>query len=233
MRISRALFVALLLALSAAPARAGEVTISFDFSASTIEILGGIITIPPGGSITAASGDAVFLATSPTQISAGPARLENLDLAATIDQDILGQALITGDILAQQLPGAPYGALSAGLGNAVFFNVLLDTNVSANCVGAGCPFIGTFPILISGNFTAGNLNVVLGNIETLSAATAMGDIPLSLSGFSGVLHLVGSEVSRSFNPVPEPGTLGTFAFGIGVLALAARLRAGRRALQGR
>jgi hypothetical protein len=223
MRHTCAVLAALWLGLSGAAARAGEVTIQFDFSGSTLTMLGGILSIPPGGSITAATGSATFLANGPTQISGGPARLEGLDVAATINQNVLGQALVTGDILAQQLATPAYGQLSAGLGNAYFTNILLDVDVDANCVGAGCPFIGTFPLNILGTFTTANLNAVLGNLETLSAATLMATLPVSLSGFSGVLTLVGSEVSRSFNPVPEPGTFSALALGLVALALVARV----------
>ena len=227
-RLLNAALAALWLGLAAAPARAGEVTIAFDFSASTITMLGGILTIPPGGTITAASGDATFLASGLTQIAAGPARLEGLDVAATIDQNVLGQAHVTGNLLAQQLAGPTWGALSAGLGNAVFSNILLNVDVDAACVGIGCPFIGTFPINIAGNFTVSNVNAALGNLNTLSAATMMANVPITLSGFSGVLNLVGSEVSRSFSPVPEPGTFGALSLGLVALAFAAR--AARRAL---
>ena len=173
MRFPSAVLAALWIGLSGAAASAGEVTIQFDFTGSTLSILGGVITIPPGGTITAASGNATFLATGPTQISAGPARLEALD-------------------------------------------------VDAACTGVGCPFIGTFPINIAGNFTVSNLNAVVGNLATLSAATLMATLPISLSGFSGVLNLVGSEVSRSFSPVPEPGTFGALSLGLVALALVAR-----------
>jgi len=223
MRRSRVVLVALWLGLASASARAGEVTIQFDFSGSTISVLGGILTLPPGGSITAASGSATFLANGPTLISAGPARLEALDLAATIDDDVLGQAHVTGDILVQQLASPPAGALSVGLANAVFHDILLNVDVDANCVGAGCAFLATFPLGIAGNFTAATLNAALGNLATPSAATLMAVVPFSLSGFSGVLNLVGSEVSRSFNPVPEPGTLGALSLGLVLLALIARV----------
>ena len=226
MRQLCSLLAALWLGLSGASARAGEVTIGFDFTGSTISLLGGILTIPPGGTITAASGNATFLATGLTQISAGPARLEALDVAATIDQNVLGQAYVTGNILAQQLAGPTWGQLSAGLGNAVFSNILLNVDVDAACTGIGCPFIGTFPINIAGNFTVSNLNAALGNLATLSAATLMANVPITLSGFSGVLNLVGSEVSRSFSPVPEPGTFG--ALSLGLVALAFVARAARR-----
>ena len=222
MRRSRAVLATLLLCLWSATARAGELTIQFDFSGSTLSLLGGILTIPPGGSITAASGSATFLANGPTLISAGPARLEALDLVATIDQNVLGQAHVTGDIGVQQLVSPTGGGLSAGLGNAVFYNILLDVDVAANCVGAGCPFLATFPLNIAGNFTVGALNATVGNLATPSAATMMAVVPISLSGFSGVLNLVGSEVSRSFNPVPEPGTLGALSLGLVALALIAR-----------
>jgi hypothetical protein len=223
MRHTCAAFAALWLGLASAAAQAGEVTIQFDFTGSTLSILGGVIMIPPGGTITAATGSATFLANGPTQISAGGARLEALDVAATIDQNVLGAAHVTGDILAQQLPSPVYGQLSAGLGNAVFSNILLNVDVAAACAGVGCPFIGTFPIHIAGNFTAPDLHAAVGNLATLSAATLMGTLPISLSGFSGVLNLVGSEVSRSFSPVPEPGTLGALSLGLVALALIARV----------
>lgn len=223
MRRSFAVLAALWLGLVGTNARAGEVTIQFDFTGSTLSMLGGILTIPPGGTITAATGSATFLANAPTLISAGPARLEALDVAATINQNVLGQALVTGDILAQQLGVPAYGQLSAGLANAAFSNILLNVDVDANCVGVGCPFIATFPLNIAGNFTVANLNAVVGNLATLSAATLMAVVPVSLSGFSGVLTLVGSEVSRSFNPVPEPGTFGALSLGLVALALIARV----------
>ena len=41
-------------------------------------------------------------------------------------------------------------------------------------------------------FGAATVNAVVGNLNTLSAATMMGAIPVSVSGFSGVLTLVGA-----------------------------------------
>ena len=49
MRFPCAVLAALWIGLSGAAASAGEVTIQFDFTGSTLSILGGIITIPPGG----------------------------------------------------------------------------------------------------------------------------------------------------------------------------------------
>jgi hypothetical protein len=226
MRRSCAVLAALWLMLAGGAARAGEVTIQFDFSGSTLSLLGGILSIPPGGTITAATGSATFLANAPTLISQGGARLEDLDLAATLDQNVLGQAHVTGDILGQQVPSAVGGQLSAGLSNVFFTNIVLNLDIDADCAGVGCPFLATFPLNIAGNFTAATVNAVVGNLNTLSAATLMGAIPFSVSGFSGVLTLVGSEVSRSFSPVPEPGTFG--ALSLGLLALAVIARATRR-----
>jgi hypothetical protein len=186
-------------------------------------MLGGILTIPPGGSITAATGSATFLANGPTLISAGGARLEGLAVAATINQNVLGQALVTGDILAQQVASPVAGQLSAGLGNVFFTNIVLNLDVDADCTGVGCPFLATFPLDIAGNFTAATVNAAVGNLATLSAATLMATLPVSVSGFSGVLTLVGSEVSRSFSPVPEPGTLGALSLGLLALAVIARV----------
>ena len=100
-----------LLATGTATAHAATVTIAFDLSGSTIQILGGAITVPPDGTIVSASSTAVFSASGLTSVLAGPARLRSVTIDATLAGTITGSVSITGSIFANQV-GSALGTLT-------------------------------------------------------------------------------------------------------------------------
>ena len=210
-----ALWGALLVWLVASPADAGRIRIDFDFGASSLSILGGLINIPPDGTITSAAGTVQVPATGTTSVSAGFARLHDLTLAGTVNANTVG-LLITGNFNATQ-PNTASGQLSAGLANLLLPNpFILGMTGMIGCSGANCATLGTFPISLTGPqfITIGTLPIA--NLSTLGAATINGSFSLTIGGFTAVLNLVGSEVGRTF--IPEPKPFGLVAMGIAGLA---------------
>ena len=199
----------------AAPSQAGQVLIGFDFSGSTISVLGGAINIPPDGSITSASATlhAQSAGTAPTLLVApGSAALANLTLAATVNANVFGN-VITGGVGANGLAPAA-GSLTAGLNNAIFGGSLALTGL-INCAGAGCTVLG-LPTSLTGTQYVAFGSVPIGSINNVGNATMNGLFSLTIGGFTAVLNLVGTEVSRTF--VPEPNTFGLVALGMAGLA---------------
>jgi hypothetical protein len=213
--------IALLLLLgSAATARAGQITIDFDLSGSSISILGGAIVVPPDGSITSAGTKLQVEGSSNANASAGPARLESLTLAGTISGTVLGGAMtLTGGVSASQI-GNAVGVLNPALTLAAFGGAgVLSVNALINCTpGAACIALGTFPISITGPQTISPFgSFQVGNINSVGNATLAGQLSLTLSGLTAVFNLVGTEISRTY--VPEPSTFSLL--GIALVGVAA------------
>ncbi|HXK23726.1 MAG TPA: hypothetical protein VMS55_13725 [Myxococcota bacterium] len=72
----------LVLCLLAGSARAGQISVQFDFRGSTVSLLGGLIQVPPDGSVTAASGTLVASGLGSAAPVAGPAALQGFGMAA-------------------------------------------------------------------------------------------------------------------------------------------------------
>ncbi len=212
----------------AGPARAGFITIDFDFSGSTISILGGALVVPPEGSVTSASGNATVPGTAIDSAGPGGAQFAGLTLVGTINGTV-PFATITGNFTAVQ-QGTAAGGLTGALSN-VQINppVFLDVDALIGCTGALCSFFGlSMPVTVNSvqtilqQFTLG-----IGNINSVGAATVNGVIGVTLAGFTAVINLQGTEVNRTFDPIPEPGTFALV--GLGLLGIAgAGVRAARR-----
>jgi hypothetical protein len=69
----------------AAGAKAGTLTVNFDFSGSSLEMLGGLINIPPQGSIQSASGSIDVSALGSATAVPGPGAFRNFAMALTIN----------------------------------------------------------------------------------------------------------------------------------------------------
>jgi len=199
--------IALLLLLGSAPAaRAGQITIDFDLSGSSISILGGAIVVPPDGSITSASTKLQVEGSGNASASAGPARLESLTLAGTVSGTVLGTMTLTGGISASQI-GSAAGLLNPALTLAAFGGAgVLSVNALINCTpGAACSVLGAFPISVTGPQTFSPFgSFQIGNINSVGNATLAGQLSLTLSGLTAVFNLAGTEISRTY--VPEPST---------------------------
>ena len=206
----------------AMPAQSGTLSIDFDFTGSTVTLLGGVVTVPPDGSVTAGSGTIDFLADDLSQQAiSGAAQLDNASLAVSLNKDLLGLALITGSINGAQ-SGSASGSLNAALTQVTLLSPLqvLYTG-TVLCTGTGCGGVGTFPVVLNTvlSFLGG---VGVGNLASTGNATLNATLPFSLAGFTGILQLSGVETSRTF--VPEPNTFGLVGFGLIAFGAAARAR---------
>jgi hypothetical protein len=210
---------ALAILLAAPGARAGTITIDFDLSSSVISILGGIITIPPDGTVTSASATVSVNGSGITNPVAGAAAMTGLTLKATVDATVGGSVVITGGFTGTQV-GSATGSLTGGLANLVVGTLTLGLTGGIDCFGGLCPAIGTFPIVITGlHAITGVNNIGVGGFGSLSAATLNAILNLTIGGNAAVINLIGSEVSRTFTPsVPEPNTFAMF--GLGIVGLA-------------
>ena len=207
--------LALSLVVAGSPATAASVLIDFDFaSQSSISLLGGIIVTPPDGTVDSGSGRLSLEATSLTTfISGGQAVLDLITFSATIATNVGGVADISGTISGTQVGVLP-GTLTPSQTDLSFpGTIAVNLNANLPCTGTGCASLG-FPVVDSGifNLTAGTLPIT--GIGTIGTANITADIPISLGGVLGVLHLVGIETSRSF--LPEPTT--AMLLGLGLLA---------------
>jgi len=211
----------LLLLLLPAASFAGTITVQFDFTGSSVAILGGFINVPPDGAINAGSGEIDVQGFSPVNPQPGAAALRNLSLAGTIAKTGFG-VNITGAIGATQ-PGTASGTLSPGLANLSFNPFVLNFTGFANCAntgtGTGCTVLG-LPATFTGPRTFTIPSLAVSNLATPGAAGLNGSFTFTLGGFTAVLSLVGNEVSRSF--IPEPNTFGLLALGVAGLAVLRR-----------
>ncbi len=183
--------------------------------------------IPPDGAISAASarllveGDGLM-----TPIPSGMVELETFGLSATVSATVLGQASLWG-VVAMSRGGPLEGTLTSGL-NATFPNdFILNLSASVGCNNLGSLSACTqleLPLAITGPQTLSPLGfLAIGNLATIGSATIMAALPITLGGLTGVLTLVGSEISRE---LPEPGGHAGAATALLVLA-AVRLMAQR------
>lgn len=224
----RSAFVALLTVvpiLAAPAANAGSVEIEFDLTNSTLTMLNGILTLPPDGTITAATARVTVPAASLSAPLSGVAQVSSLVLSGTLNGTVGGAVLLTGGFSGNQVGGGA-GVLSGGLANLALGSLSLDLNGIVNCFGGQCPALGTFPISATNWLTVltGLDSFGVGGLATPGAGTLTGVLPMNLAGNSVVVSLIGQEVSRIF--VPEPGT-GSL-LGLAVLGLL-----GARAARGR
>jgi len=213
------------LILAAAPAQAGKVTIDFDFTGSTVSLLGGSVVVPPDGMVTAGSGRLTLDANDVTEaVEAGRITLESMTLGLTLSKSFGTQAIVMGTIAGNQT-NRGIGQLTGALTTLVF-NLkpqALYTG-TVNCTGTGCGFLGTFPVSINTVLKfLGTLGVT--NVNSVGSAGLTGSIPFSLAGFTGTIQLAGVETSRTF--VPEPASFGLLAVGLLATAAVARLRTRR------
>ena len=208
---------AVVLLLAAPSARAGTITIDFDLTGSGVVLLGGILNIPPDGSITAASARVTVQGSNLTNASAGAAQLSNLTLMATINGTVGSAVVLTGGFSGTQIGGGA-GSLSGGLANLIVATLTLNLNGLVNCFGGLCPALGTFPVSAVNSVTVltGIGSMGIGGLGTLSAATLNGVLSLTIGGATAVVSLVGQEVNRTF--IPEPNTFALV--GLGMLGLA-------------
>jgi len=212
--------IALLLLLGSAPAaRAGQITIDFDLSGSSISILGGAIVVPPDGSITTAGTKLEVQGSSSANAAAGSALLKSLTLSGTVSGTVLTAATLTGGVSASQV-GSVAGALNPALTLAAFGGPgVLSVNALINCTPAGiCGALGAFPISITGPQTFSPFgSFQVGSINNVGNATLSGQVSLTLGGLTMVFNLVGAEISRTY--VPEPSTFSLL--GIALIGVAA------------
>lgn len=216
--VSRSLasFVSCLLLLLTAPsAWAGSIHIDFDLTGSSASLLGGLLQLPPDGSITSASARVTVPGASLTEATSGSAQLSSLQLAATIDATVGGSVGIAGDFTAVQT-GAGLGNLAGDLATLDIASILFEIDGTLDCVGGQCVALGTFPVSVTDSLVLFiNLDpFVIGGLDTVGGGTLSGALAFNLGGNEGVATLVGQESGRSFVPEPASGML----VGFGLLA---------------
>jgi hypothetical protein len=199
-----------------AGAQAGTLTVNFDFTGSSISVLGGVINIPPQGSIQSASGTLDLSALGSATAIAGPASLRDFQMALTINALVFGNT-ITGNAAITQIGGALGGTLNGAL-NAFNAGGPMQINQSANigCTGPNCAILG-LPTTINGTQPLTIAALPIANLNSIGNALVDGTFDITFAGFTGVLHLVGTEVSRSF-VVPEPNSLALIGMGMAMIA---------------
>ena len=150
---------------------AGKMSVQFDFSGSSLSILGGFINVPPDGAIIAGSGQIDVGAAGIATPGGGAAALKNLSLAGTLNKSGFG-VIITGVVAATQ-PGTATGALSGGLGNLAFNPFLVNFTGFANCIntgtGTGCTILG-LPTTLTGPKTFSIPSLAVANLGTVGNA---------------------------------------------------------------
>jgi hypothetical protein len=213
--------------LLAVQARADHYIIDFDFSGSSLSLLGGIVQIPPDGSITSGSAQLVVSAVGiATPIPGGFVALRNFSAAATVNAITFGNT-ITGNVVLNQVDPGASGNLTAGLANAFFAGPMqVSQGGVLNCVGPSCDIL-SLPTTLTGTQLPNLGNMPIANLAAVGNALISGTFAITIAGFTGQLQLVGTEVSRVF--VPEPGSAGLVAFGLAGLAV----WRGRRLLRAR
>jgi hypothetical protein len=229
---ARRLLVVLIL-LAAGPADAGEIEIRFDFlTSSKITAYGGQIQVPPQGSMFAGSAVLVVPGTSTSAASAGAAQMRGVSAGLSVNALTLG-ANVVGSFFAFQA-GTASGTLSAGLGKVTLGGPLtLSAMGGLDCGGNFnvCSLLGNFALVFTGTQTiSSGPRLTLRNVNLSGQAELEGRIPLSFSGATGVLDLIGTEVSRTYVPEPSVGTqLGAAIVAVCVLATWRRRRRVARA----
>jgi hypothetical protein len=213
--------IALAMLLLPAAASAGKLTVDFDFSGSSVSILGGLIDVPPDGSIGAASGQIDFFGALGTATAqGGAAQIKNLALSGTFAKSTFGLDLSGAVGMTQGGVGA--GGITGGLANASFNPFLIDLTGFANCAGGtGCTVLG-LPATFNGQKAVSIPALAVFNLNSIGNAMVSGIFTLTIGGFTAVLNLVGNEVGRTF--IPEPHTAGLMMLGVAGLAIARRAR---------
>lgn len=215
---------ALALLLGSTSAQASSISIRFDLSQSYVSLLGGTIVAPPDGSVIDSNGVVnVAGAGVATPDPSGAVTVHGMRVRFKVDANFIG-AHVVGPI-SFQLANNPTGNLTAG-GSAASFGgpAIVQVNAGLNCGGPNCGFFGGFPINLSGPQTNPTLGLIsITGLGTVGSAFFSKAFTFSVSGYTGLLNVVGQEVSRTF---PEPGALALL--GPGVIALAALGRRRRR-----
>lgn len=198
--------------LVATQARAGQFTIQFDFTGSSVSMLGGIAQIPPDGSIASASGQLdVSAAGLATPIPGGNAALRNFAMAATVNAATFGNA-IQGNVALNQVGGGVPGVLTPGLSSVVFGAPMQIAQSGAlGCSGPSCAILG-LPAVLGGTQLVALAAMPIANLAQAGNALISGTYAITVAGITGQLHLVGTEVSRVY--VPEPASASLLVAGL-------------------
>ncbi len=189
-------------------ASAASINITFDLSQSWISLFGGTIVTPPDGSLISAQG-AVSVAGGGivTPSGGGAVTLQRMKMKFNVNGGP-ASANVQGPVTVR-LANKPVGTLSAGA-SAIGFggSAVFEIDAALNCSGFNCAFLGSFPISASGPQTFPTLGTLtLAGLSTLGAASFVKAISFTISGYTGVLTVVGQEISRNYAVFPEPGAL--------------------------
>ncbi len=208
---------------AATPAAAGELTVEFDFTQSTLTIGG--VSIPPSGSITSAGTTIMIPADGTVTPVSGPASFTGFRFNGTVNVPIgIFLSAVVGDFTVTQV-GTAFGTFNAaGSLGLVTSDLSVFFGLQLSCIGGLCP--PGFPVTsTSTNSVNGTLPFSVNNLSVSGGATIANVITFTVNGTTVVVDLVGTEVTRTF--VPEPGRLALLGAGVAAL-VALRWRAERR-----
>jgi hypothetical protein len=131
-------------------------------------------------------------------------------MAATVNALTFGNT-ITGNPSLNQLGALP-GTLTPGFAQVVFGSPMQIALAGAlNCSGPSCAILN-LPAVLTGTQLVNVAALPIANLANVGNAVINGTFAITFAGFTGALHLVGTEVSRVV--VPEPHTAGLLALGL-------------------
>lgn len=219
MRKCALLILSMLLAGASSTASAATINIRFDLTQSWVSLLGGVIVTPPDGYVGQGKGIvSVAGAGIATPSAGGAATIHQMKMRFNV-KAFLASALVKGYVAAD-LTNDPTGTLTGG-GSAIAFGgpgVFYDDG-SLTCTGANCGFLAAFPVTSHGAQTYSPLGTIpISGLSTIGAAAFSKAFAFSISGYTGVLNVVGQEISRDYTEFPEPEAV--TLLGSGLIALA-------------
>ena len=86
-----------------------------------------------------------------------------------------------------------------------------------HCSGPSCAIL-SLPRALTGTQLLTLAAMPIANLASVGNALINATYAITLGGLTGSLHLIGTEVSRSYSPIPEPHTAGMLAIGLALLA---------------
>jgi hypothetical protein len=211
---------ALLWGAAAAADEPSRYEILFDLTDSVV-VAGGLIEIPPDGTVGSGSLRLSVPATAAGYVAPGAAEISDLTFSLNANASHFGTTL-TGPFSAVQ-QGTAAGTLSDAIDEVVLSSPLfLDRTGTISCDGYFCwLFADTFPLEMVGiESIAAPATLKVANLGQLGRATVSDTIAVTMNTGTAVFRIQGEETSRSF--VPEPRRMEMILAGCLALALLQR-----------
>lgn len=186
------------------PAEDEIIRVEFDFGASSLELLGGAIAVPPEGEVTLATAIVDFTGDGSGRVAPGPAVLRSFELELSVDAVVATNQDVEGTVAASQVEPVD-GTLDMDSESIAFQGDLVaDVFVDLTCSGPFCSEFADFPIAIDDEVVFTQLGSLTVTNVADGPATASGSFDIEVGGMQGTMMLAGSEVARI---VPEPSSI--------------------------